>query len=87
VKREIIRPFSAWDRQLCAQVELVSGIVVSNYLIVRSPTASNEPYRVEFQASNRQYWCALPAFLARTQSVAALEVAEAPVPASQPIAV
>jgi hypothetical protein len=52
-------------------VELSAGVVVSDYSIVRSGSAPEGPYIVDFQAAGRQYSCALPYFLPRTQSLPA----------------
>ena len=81
MKREIIRPFSVWDRELCSQVELSVGTVVSHYRIVRALTSPDEPYGVKFQSSGRHYSCALHTFLPRTQSIPVLEVPALEVPA------
>jgi hypothetical protein len=51
-------------------------MVLSDYLIVRGLTSSEEPYRVDFQSSGRRYSCALHTFFPRTQSAPALEVSE-----------
>ena len=76
MKRVIVRPLAVWDRNLRIQTELSPGTYLSSFVIVRGQTASDEPYRVEFQVSGRDCWCALNTFLPRTQCVSSSVAAE-----------
>ena len=69
VQREIVRPLTAWDSHLRSQVQLSTGTLISEFEVVRGSSATEEPYRVEFQVGGRHYSCALYVFLPRTQAV------------------
>ena len=66
VKREIVRPLLVWDGCASSYVELSVGTSVPSFSIVRGESASDEPYRAQFELSGRSYSCALYTFLPRT---------------------
>ena len=69
MKLELIAAITAWNTDELSVELLPPGTLIAEWRIVPGETGASEPYLVFFKSNQREYFCALPVFLPRTQSI------------------